>query len=560
MNDADVTGLSIALVDGQKIIWAQGFGYSDLHDNVKATADSIYNVGSISKVFTATATLQLAEQGKLDIDQPLRKYLPEFSMRSRYGDIDKITPRNLMTHHSGLPVNWMQGMIVRSPESFTKVVSAVKDEYTAYPSDYIFSYSNLGYLLLGATIERLSDTVYANYMDANLLKPLGMTRSEFANSISSKSYDKGKEIEAIPMRDLPASGLNSSANDIARFMLMVLSDGSFKGQQIINSKLLNEMIKIQNSNVALDFDSKVGLGWMLNGLDVVGGGTVISHGGLTINFHSLMALLPDKKLGVVVLSNSTTAQSIVSKIATETLKIALETKTGITQPMQDKKEVVSVPLTPEIIQSFEGYFDTLIGLIKVNGKIDTLKTEFMGQEFELISNQENELRLRLKLFGIIPIRIDALERLRLSLHKIDGREVLTLKNNGQSILVGEKLSPAYIPNHFLDFIGSYEVLNMPDGPFFDTVQVVLKDGYLIGEFAFPKKESGFPFYPGYIYRTALKPISENAVVLSGLGPGKGETVHLTKIDGEEFLAISGFKFRKKSVALSPFRITSNIQH
>ena len=115
MADADVTGLSIALVDDQQVVWAQGFGYADKQANIKATPDTVYHLGSIAKVFTATAAMQLAEQGKLNIDQPLQQILPEFSIKSRFGGVDKITPRNIMTHHSGLPGNWVRGMSERHP-------------------------------------------------------------------------------------------------------------------------------------------------------------------------------------------------------------------------------------------------------------------------------------------------------------------------------------------------------------------------------------------------------------------------------------------------------------
>jgi hypothetical protein len=464
-----------------------------------------------------------------------------------------------MTHHSGLPCNWMQGMIVRNPEHFTKVVTEIKEEYTAYPTDYIFSYSNLGFLLLGVTVGKLNNSSYAQYMDTHLLKPLGMTQSEFSTTIRSKSYDKGEEIETIPMRDLPSNGLNSSVNDIAHFMQMILAEGNYNGEKILNTKSLHEMFKVQNANVPLDFDLKVGLGWMLNGVDVLGGGTVLSHGGLTMNFHSMMALLPEHKLGVVVLSNSTTAQSIVKKITSETLKFALEAKTGIAQPKQIAKNANSETVTSAEIRSFEGYFDTLIGLIKVKRESDHFYTEIMGQKLELISHEDKELGLRFKLLGFIPIKIDALESVRLSLHKIDGRELLAMKNQGQTILVGEKLIPTSIPEHMVDFIGDYEALNKPDGPFFDSVRVVLEDGLLIGEFTFPKKETGFTFHPGFVYRMALKPVTDNAVVVAGIGPGKGETLHLLKIDSEKLINFSGFKFRKIFAASLTTRLATNVQ-
>src|SRR5450631_3411426 len=99
MSKHDVTGLSIALVDDQQVVWATGFGFADKAGKVPATAETIYRAGSISKLFTATAVMQLAEQGLLDIDKPLQSYLPEFSIKSRFSDADPITLRSIMTHH-----------------------------------------------------------------------------------------------------------------------------------------------------------------------------------------------------------------------------------------------------------------------------------------------------------------------------------------------------------------------------------------------------------------------------------------------------------------------------
>ena len=102
MHKDGVTGLSIALVDDQQVVWAQGFGYADEMNNIPATPETVYRVGSISELFTATAAMQLAEQGKIDIDRPLQTYLPEFSVKRRFTDPSPITLRHLMSHHAGL--------------------------------------------------------------------------------------------------------------------------------------------------------------------------------------------------------------------------------------------------------------------------------------------------------------------------------------------------------------------------------------------------------------------------------------------------------------------------
>ena len=117
MKKNQVVGLSIAIVDDQRTVWAQGFGYADKKGIKPATAETVYRIGSISKLFTVMATMQLAEQGRIDIDQPLQRYLPEFSVKTRFSNADPITLRSIMTHHSGLPSAVAKGMWDSEPPS-----------------------------------------------------------------------------------------------------------------------------------------------------------------------------------------------------------------------------------------------------------------------------------------------------------------------------------------------------------------------------------------------------------------------------------------------------------
>ncbi|RTL32059.1 MAG: class A beta-lactamase-related serine hydrolase, partial [Rhodocyclaceae bacterium] len=108
MRQQSIVGLSVAVVDDQRLLWARGFGFADKEKGVPATPDTLYRVGSISKLFTDTAAMQLAEQGRLDIDAPLARALPGFSIRSRFADAPPITLRGLMTHHAGLPRDYLK--------------------------------------------------------------------------------------------------------------------------------------------------------------------------------------------------------------------------------------------------------------------------------------------------------------------------------------------------------------------------------------------------------------------------------------------------------------------
>ena len=136
-----VTGLSIALVEDQNIVWAAGFGYADEAQDIPATPQTVYRAGSIAKLLTSLAVMRLEEQGKLDIDQAMLAYLPRFAVKSRFSAIDPITPRNVMSHHAGLPCDLSKGMWTDA--KLTEVLDGLRDEYLAYPPDYVFAYSNV---------------------------------------------------------------------------------------------------------------------------------------------------------------------------------------------------------------------------------------------------------------------------------------------------------------------------------------------------------------------------------------------------------------------------------
>jgi hypothetical protein len=299
------------------------------------------------------------------------------------------------------------------------------------------------------------------------------------------------------------------------------------------------MLKVQNPNVPLDFDFKMGLGWMLSGVDVPRAGTVASHGGTTLNYHTMMVILPEYKLGVVVLSNSSTAQSLVGDVAVETLKLALEAKRGITQPEKKVVEVKNVPLTEADIRAYSGYFESLIGLVKVDGSSGELIAELMGWKFQLVKHDDGGFGVRLKLLGFIPVANSQMKEMSLSLHRIDGRDVLALDREGQAMLIGEKLHLQPLPEYLNAYVGDYDIVNKHDGPMPENIRVVREGDLLVGEFTFAEK-------PGFLFRTAFLPVAQNELVMGGIGSGKGETLRAARVGDEAHIYYSGFDLKKKS--------------
>ncbi|WP_168224884.1 serine hydrolase [Azoarcus sp. DD4] len=538
MADNKVTGLSIALVDDQQLVWAQGFGAEDAERGIPASPQTRYRLGSIAKVLTATAAMQLAERGEMDIDRPLSDYLPAFSIRSRFTGAGPITPRNIMHHHSGLPANYLKGMMGEDTPPFASLVEAVRDEYVAYPPDFIFGYSNLGVTLLGAAIERTADAPFASYMQQALLGPLGMSRSSFESRPAVRVYDASGPIEALPLRDLPSGGLVSSVEDMSRFMRMVFAGGRAGGQQILQADSLAEMLRAQNEQVPLDLGFRVGLGWLLSGIEIRNAGTVASHGGTLFDSHSMMVVLPEHKLGVIVASNSGTSQAVVKQVATEALAQALEAKTGIRQPATPAEAQAEVRLAPEQLSTYSAWYDSMVGLIRVKPRSDALDAEVMGHTLQLKPQAGGQFGLRYKLFGLIPVQVGAFDGIRISSASVGGHSVLVGHFGNDTMLVGERLTPRPIPGSMRELVGDYEIVGTPPGLAPDRLSLHIEDGMLIGECTFSE-------LPGFVLRIALNPISDTEAIISGLGTGKGETVRILADGTDSRLLFSGLELRKK---------------
>jgi hypothetical protein len=322
-------------------------------------------------------------------------------------------------------------------------------------------------------------------------------------------------------------------------MQMLFADGKYDGRQIVQPESLREMFRVQNGNVPLDFDFKMGLGWMLSGVDVPGAETVANHGGTTLNYHTMLAVLPEHKLGVVVLSNSAGAQGAVARVTEQTLKLALEAKRGITQSERAFVAPKRASLTEDDLRSYAGYFETLIGLVKVENRDGELIAELMGFDFELVKHEDGDFGVRLKLLGFIPVANRQMKEMNLSLHRIDGREVLAYSKDGQAILVGEKLHPQPLPEYLNAYVGEYEIVNKHDGPMPENIRVVRESDLLIGEFTFAGK-------PGFVFRTAFLPAkAQGELIMAGIGSGKGETLRVARVDGEPHIYFSGFDLKKK---------------
>lgn len=238
MAEKKIPGLGIALADETGIAWAQGFGFADRERHVPFTAQTRSKIASVSKLFTCAAIMKLVEEGKINLDEPLTTYLPEFSIQTRGWPMSGITIRRMLTHHSGLPSDRLKGFIFGDtrpsdyPDSFLRLPSLLAEDHAATPPDTIFSYSNLAFSLLGNVVARVSGQTFENRMQETIFQPLGMRDSSFLMTDEDRlaiapCYVAGKTEHVPYIRDIPAGGLVSTAADMGRFAkaFIVSADG-----------------------------------------------------------------------------------------------------------------------------------------------------------------------------------------------------------------------------------------------------------------------------------------------------------------------------------------------
>ncbi len=302
----DIAGATISVVKDGKLLFAKGYGYADYEKKKPVSADeTMFRPGSVSKLFTWTAVMQLVEQGKLDLNRDVNAYL-DFKIPDAFGQ--PITLKNLLTHTAGFDEQAKD--IFNSSAASPNLGQFMKTHIPArvYPPGTLPSYSNYGASLAGYIVERVSGRPFNNYIEENIFKPLGMTRSTFAQPLPSNlapymsngyqlASDGAKPFEIIG--PFPAGSMSSTAADMARFMLAHLQDGQLGDARILRP----ETARLMHSQL---FTLDPAANGMCHGFyeESRNGHRIIGHAGDTAYFHSDLHLIPDAGVGFFVSHNS----------------------------------------------------------------------------------------------------------------------------------------------------------------------------------------------------------------------------------------------------------------
>jgi CubicO group peptidase (beta-lactamase class C family) len=545
MEKHDVKGLSIALIDDQKVVWAEGFGYADAANQVPATADTMYRIGSISKVLTATEIMRLAEQGKVELDKPVTDYVPEFSIHNRFAENKPITLHALLAHHSGLPSDVLKGMWVDHPVSLAEYVTALREESLASPPQSLYKYSNIDFSLLGRVIENVEHQEFSSAMQQNLLTPLGMANSSFQLTPEierryARAYRNGKETTRLSLRDTPAGGMLSSVNDMSRWLRFLFADGSVQGAQIIKPETLHEMFKPQFEGLDTDFGHKIGIAWMLSGLSVPGGQPLAWHNGGFPPYQAHLSLLPEQKLGVIILTNSNEASQFITQLGTRALELAYETKYGA-PPTRDtaKQTAKPVQMSHDDLARYAGHyamFNGQLGSITVDG--DQLKTSLFDRSFSLQPISADTFMPKANVaLGLISIPIDTLS---VRFQTVQGKDVAVL-GGLPAPFAFERVPSDDIPGTWRKRVGMYQT-NTTDEQFnFKQAELATESGILVFKAVIASKNG---VDPEAKVTYALQAVSDYEAVVAGIGNGEGGVVRAIDSSNGTELVYSGFRFAR----------------
>jgi CubicO group peptidase (beta-lactamase class C family) len=323
MREWHVPGAGLGIVKDGKVMFQDGLGLRNVEENLPVTSKTRFVLGSTTKAFTTMAMGILVDEGKLDWDKPVESYMPHFKMMDDWATL-RLTPRDMVTHRSGLPRHDL--VWVGSSFTLKELVESLKYLEPSRELRSAFQYNNLMYMAAGYLVGKVAGIPWEDFIRMRIFGPLGMANSgctladfqssaefSFAYRYENNQY---KRLDFPPSSDIlrygpRASGsINTTAEDMCRWLLLHLQNGAAGGKQVISKKGLDEMHtpqviipeqKIKKSEV---MHESYGLGWSI---DSYRGHYRVHHGGSTMGYNSYVTLFPHENLGIVVLANASSA-------------------------------------------------------------------------------------------------------------------------------------------------------------------------------------------------------------------------------------------------------------
>lgn len=350
MHQWSVPGVTIGLYDGDDVEFA-GFGITNIETGQPVVPETLFQVGSISKIFTATLAMTLVDDGLLDLDAPIVTYVPELTLADSDAR-EQITARHLLTHTAGFYGDRFDDKGT-GDDALEKAVRAFGDLKQQTAPGELYTYCNAGIDLVGRAIENILGQSFESAMKERVFDRLGLERSTyFAAEAIRHSVAVGHEIGGedglivadpwpIPRRSNAAGGVTSNVAELIRFAVMHLRDGAVGDQRVISADSARAMRRMHGY---ADFTHERGIAWSIH---PIGEQEAVEHGGATNGFMARLVLIPEKDFAIAILTNGEKGSMVHGAV----VKKVIEERFGAKDPVR-----VTAELTPEQMARFTGTF------------------------------------------------------------------------------------------------------------------------------------------------------------------------------------------------------------
>ena len=318
MEEWKAPGVAVGIVKDNKLIYKKGFGYTGIDKKQKVTPETIFAIGSNTKSFTGTVLGILVDEGKLDWDKPVKEYMPSFSLSDEYAS-NHSTIVDLLSHRTGLPTH--DALISNTKLSRAEIMTHIPYLDMNKELREAWQYNNLMYLASGCLVEELSGKTWEEYVQDVIFTPLDMTSSNFSVYTTQKQSDnyalpyqvKYGKVKSVLFADIdaiaPAGAINSNVIDMSKWIILHNNKGQYNGKQVISEKSLKQIHTPHMHSeklIRLNPDQPLfsyGLGLAISVYQDI---PYLMHSGTIDGFHALMIMVPQEKVGVIVLTNGQT--------------------------------------------------------------------------------------------------------------------------------------------------------------------------------------------------------------------------------------------------------------
>jgi CubicO group peptidase (beta-lactamase class C family) len=535
MESDNIVGVSTAILINDSVILKKGFGYADKDSKIPMTENTVVNIASATKTFTALAIMQLQEKGLLDINQPLNKYLPQFHPLTTGENLDNVTIKSVITHSSGIQTDVLKSSDLSSGK-YTDVLGFINESHILYPPGLVESYSSSGYNILGHLIKQVSGLDYPEYIHKNVFIPIGMDNSGFLmDSLKGRTmvYSGGESIHDYGFSGIASGGIYTNINDLIKYAKELMHAYNGINSSLINTSTIQEMFALQTGNVIIESNKK-GLGWFMFKNDSV---FAVTHSGDAVSGHADICLIPEKNTAAIILINSAEGESLKRDFSLKFIS-----KFGLSVPdiipsaviKEVYYEIKPIDLPVDILKKHAGDYSQGFSYLTISSGDGDLVTIRDGKQFILKALSENEF-VPCEKVGQDSLSVKDNERY--CFLDYDDFHILFHKEGNNESRLGYKLN-TFDTSSITKKLGVYEhygyQLLMGDTKFKGAELSLADDRILILKLIAFDGEYPFP----------LNVLSDEYAVTSGLGVGFGFTVRFTGDEYYDIIDFGGLTFRK----------------